>query len=264
MSLKQKNKRNFYAHTKRGDTIVEVMFAMAVFCFVAVLAISSMNLGLGKAEGNLELTTVRNEINAQAEAIRYVAQAANQKKYDSSAGATTPIVTTEFQELWNMITTGSINGTTSSPDAGAISANTWNTAGFSDISNCNDYYSPSNRLQGVNAFVLNARNLNAGASAYISANGSSSGLFRVAPLSSRIIYNTAINANPNDQDGSDKDLDSDKDDFDTISRVEGMWDVAVKSDDGQYYDFYIGACWYPPNSKSPTKLDTVIRIYNKQ
>ena len=40
---------------KRGDTIIEVMFAIAVFSLVAVITISMMNLGTANAEGSLEL-----------------------------------------------------------------------------------------------------------------------------------------------------------------------------------------------------------------
>ena len=56
--------------TKRGDTIIEVMFAIAIFGLVAILSISSMNRGVVTAETTLEATTARDELNAQAEALR--------------------------------------------------------------------------------------------------------------------------------------------------------------------------------------------------
>lgn len=56
--------------------------------------------------------------------------------------------------------------------------------------------------------------------------------------------------------------------YNKISRVEGIWAVAVKgpvippATVPAFYDFYIQTCWNPPNQKSPTILDTVIRLYN--
>lgn len=60
------------ADAKRGDTIIEVMFAFAIFTMVAIVTVSMMNLGLATSERSLELVTARNELNAQAEALRFV------------------------------------------------------------------------------------------------------------------------------------------------------------------------------------------------
>lgn len=58
-----------------GDTIVEVLFAVAVFAMVAVGSLSIMNQGTAAAERSLEVTLVRQQIDAQAEAIRYIHEA---------------------------------------------------------------------------------------------------------------------------------------------------------------------------------------------
>lgn len=55
-----------------GDTIVEVLFAVVVFAMVAVGSMSIMNQGTATAERSLEVTLVRQQIDAQAEAIRYI------------------------------------------------------------------------------------------------------------------------------------------------------------------------------------------------
>jgi type II secretory pathway pseudopilin PulG len=60
---------------ERGDTIVEVLFAVAVFAMVAVGSLSIMNQGTATAERSLEITLVRAQIDAQAEAIRYIHKA---------------------------------------------------------------------------------------------------------------------------------------------------------------------------------------------
>lgn len=55
----------------KGDTIVEVMVAFAVFTLVAVGAIAIMNRGISLTERSLEVTLVREQIDAQAELLRY-------------------------------------------------------------------------------------------------------------------------------------------------------------------------------------------------
>ena len=57
---------------KRGDTVIEVMFAFAVFALVAILSIAMMNSGVATSERSLELVVARNELNAQAEALRFI------------------------------------------------------------------------------------------------------------------------------------------------------------------------------------------------
>lgn len=60
---------------QEGDTIIEVMFAVAVFAMVAVGCLSIMNQGTAAAQRSLEITLVRQQIDAQAEALRYIHQA---------------------------------------------------------------------------------------------------------------------------------------------------------------------------------------------
>lgn len=55
-----------------GDTLIEVMFAVAVFAMVAVGCISIMNQGVATAQRSLEVTLVRQQIDAQAETLRYI------------------------------------------------------------------------------------------------------------------------------------------------------------------------------------------------
>lgn len=57
---------------ERGDTIIEVLFAVAVFAMVAVGCLSIMNQGMATAQRSLEVTLVRQQIQAQAEALRYM------------------------------------------------------------------------------------------------------------------------------------------------------------------------------------------------
>jgi type II secretory pathway pseudopilin PulG len=57
---------------EQGDTIIEVMFAVAVFAMIAVGSLAIMNQGTATAQRSLEVTLVRQQIQAQAEALRFV------------------------------------------------------------------------------------------------------------------------------------------------------------------------------------------------
>lgn len=58
--------------SQTGDTIVEVLFAVAAFSILMVGSISIMNKGLNAAQRALEITLVREQINSQAETLRYL------------------------------------------------------------------------------------------------------------------------------------------------------------------------------------------------
>lgn len=60
----------------RGDTIIEVLLAITVFSLVSVATMTIMNQGTNAAQRALEITHVRQEIDAQAEALRAAQQAA--------------------------------------------------------------------------------------------------------------------------------------------------------------------------------------------
>ena len=60
---------------QRGDTIVEVLFATTIFSMVAVGGLSIMNQGTAMAQRALEIGLVRQQIDAQADALRYMSQA---------------------------------------------------------------------------------------------------------------------------------------------------------------------------------------------
>lgn len=58
--------------SRRGDTIIEVLFAIAVFSLVAVGTFTLMSQGSATSMRALEITKVRQQIDAQAEALRFL------------------------------------------------------------------------------------------------------------------------------------------------------------------------------------------------
>lgn len=64
----------------RGDTLVEVLLGVTIFSLVAVIALETMNRGMAIAQYSLETTLVRQQVDAQAEMLRY----AHDMKNDTS------------------------------------------------------------------------------------------------------------------------------------------------------------------------------------
>lgn len=56
----------------KGDTIVEVLFAVTIFSALAIAGLSVMNKGVGTAQRSLEISLVRQEMNTQAEVLRFI------------------------------------------------------------------------------------------------------------------------------------------------------------------------------------------------
>lgn len=127
--------------TRRGDTIIEVMFGIAIFGLVAIMTINLMNNGLANSEANLESTIARNEMNAQAEALRYV-----HSTYSFSNG-------TAFGNIWNAITNKDMTTGASSfaPSAGGT--------------DCATFY--SHDVNEYHGFALNTNSIKGGANGSI-------------------------------------------------------------------------------------------------
>ena len=76
---------------QRGDTIIEVLFATTIFSIVAIGGLAIMNQGTAIAQRSLEISLVREQIDAQTDALRYLNQAYI-ADYGRNGAAT---------ELWN-------------------------------------------------------------------------------------------------------------------------------------------------------------------
>ncbi len=80
----------------RGDTIVEVIIAFTIFAMAAVAAVAIMNRGIAMAQRSLETTLVRQQIDSQADMLRYVRDNSTPAwaAVVSAATTTTPSTTT--------------------------------------------------------------------------------------------------------------------------------------------------------------------------
>lgn len=263
--------------TKRGDTLIEVMFAITIFSAVAIISIAMMNLGVATSERSLELSTARDELNAQAEALRFI-----HSSYTSEL--TLPVCSNssnmrgekcqQFKSLWELIT-----GRAVGPYDPNDTHNTDNYSIPSPLNSCDTVYKDNNKLLSENrAFVINTRQISRvndtlgnvtgqNNSIYISAADSATrDLFQPASLNARIIYIRGQAGETYDEDSENSSvagpLSTDPLLYRAVGQIEGIWVVAVRDADNRYYDFYIQACWYGSGNKAPTSLDTIIRLYN--
>ncbi len=79
--------------SQRGDTIIEVLFAFTVFSLIAIGGLSLMNQGTALAQRALEIGLVRQQIDAQADALKYL-----NKAYVSDYGKRG-----EATNIWNRV-----------------------------------------------------------------------------------------------------------------------------------------------------------------
>ncbi len=257
--------------TKRGDTIIEVMLAFAVFALIAVLSVSMMNMGLSTGERSLELVTARNELNAQAEALRfihssYIAEDSLPKCNEVEQGKPCQ----QYAVLWDAITQGARSSSANEGDPDRFDIEY-------PLDACHTVYEEGNaRLIRNNAFIINTRQLLANGidtdygmlrDAVIRASTSNTNIFVEPTLNARIIYTRDTGVDSEDDNSTINLGGSKMQEYLRVAKVEGIWVVAVagprnRTSEPQYYDFYIETCWYGSNSPAPSSLDAVIRLYN--
>lgn len=253
--------------TKRGDTLIEVLLAVAVFSIIAVSSVGIMNHGLNRTQAALETTMARAEIDSQAEALRFIHDSYSSDK--------------SFKKLWHYIS-GKVEG--EQLDNSHLAYNDPNKQYNQDLTNCASAYTyvneEGNSIYNKKAFVINPRKFKESmneddgpgipeALVYsLVGNTPDTNTFQAAQITPRLIY-------ANDMHEENDDLYGDSfDGYDKIARAEGIWVIAVESaDKGQYtednnievplyYDFYIQTCWDSPGSNTATNLSTTIRLHN--
>lgn len=243
---------------KKGDTLIEVTLAVGIFSMVAIAIVAVMSGGISTAQTSLETTLAREEIDTQAEAIRFLHSAyIGDQKVEKSP----------YTKLWQAIVDGASEVSLDEEEAKALLQ-------FKP-SSCQSLYDP---LQ--NAFIINTRALSTLKddtdinSVYISSN-SKPERFSQTTTYPRLVYQQR-------EDGTGNTTDStslyEGYDYSSLYRAEGIYIVAVKENNNTvivegsgevkkksaFYDFYIRACWYGSNTDEPSTISTVIRLYDPE
>lgn len=238
--------------TKRGDTLIEVMLAVGIFSMVAISVVAVMSSGTTGSQTALETTLTREEIDAQAEALRFIHRA-----YIADKNTQT---NSHFGTLWREIVSRTTSGTPYHPQS------------------CQDVY---NNLAGQNAFILNIANLGVidsqqgnhySADKVLIRYDSAPSKFTPAATYPHLIYDSRAGASSSDA----SDLIDRNDNASTATtlatkelyRAEGIYVIAAPDTTGSlsgkatFYDFYIRTCWYGAGEQAPSTISTVIRLYN--
>jgi len=264
------------AHTKRGDTVIEVIFAITIFCLVAIISITLMNSGISTAQGSLELTMARNEIDAQAEALRFI-------QNSFLAERELPPGNQQYTRLWHRITRD--EGLAIEPEE---------LADF-DLTTCAEAYEPKPDRKTIsenNAFVINTRlvqpsDTDAG---FIQDFFTGTGTLRtydnlmndiIIParrpntFTQATLYPRLLFTHHGHGKDSDELVETDESERDqlyrVVAKVEGIWIIAVRggiqdatTHQPEFFDFYIRTCWYEPGNDYPTSIGTIVRLYNPE
>ena len=214
---------------QRGDTIVEVIFAVTVFSLVAVGGLTLMNQGAAIAQRSLEIGLVREQMDAQADALRYIHNA-----YVSSDGSDPDVPWKKVTEL--------AYDTSNIPSLAAISTGTGCTIPNNAVGSAKAFALDVKKLDSDNPDDYTLTNYSAGTYDEITSHD----LYAGASTYSKVRY---------------------QDDGDVNRTVaDGLWIQAVKSDTTApqigYYDFYIMACWSSPGQAAPVTLGTIVRLYD--
>ena len=244
---------------RKGDTLIEVALAVGIFSMVAILVVSVISASTSSAQSSLELTITREELDSQAEALRFI--------HDSYVLGSQSKDTTEnpYAALWNALVSRAVT-----PANGDID---YRPKTCSELYDSNGFMKNSvSRKQ----FIINTRNLSNpnDINNVIVATGptSSKGPFYEAATYPRVLYGGSGMGSSS----TSEDLYSQTENASTtIQRVEGIYIIAVKGDSKivsesgtnistktAYYDFYIHSCWMPPSSTYASTVSTVVRLYD--
>lgn len=276
---------------KHGDTLIEVMLSISIFALVAMITINMMNNGINTAQRTLEAEMARNEIDAQAEALRFIhnGYVSERQKLENQS---------QFRKIWEKLTNNAVRP--SITVAEMQDGNAGKSFDINDMDYCGQAYESGAHLSRFKAFVLNTRlivpelstspnfsylglsysNSAGGADnllnhmiVYYENAGNKTGKFGVPTLYPRIIYGS-LAKNTTTPASNDADvLDESSNIYNDITVAEGIWIDAVsnvevtagaRSKSADYYDFYIRTCWQPAGIRTPSTITTVVRLYNPE
>lgn len=270
---------------KKGETIIEVGLAISIFATVALIAIGLMSSGINSAQSALEITMARNEIDAQAEAIRFVHNSfLSERELSENKDASGS--SQQYHKLWKKITKPtSLGGFSKKPHEVKTGLN---------VNTCDELYKTTKKenIFEDNAFVLNTRflapsninktyidsflNPNPGdivsydnlLEEIIISSKNNPNKFNKSPLYPRLIF-TNNQGNSESENSSKEILEKGTKEYLKVKQVEGIWVIAIASEkeinnEPEFYDFHIRTCWYSPGHKNPTTIGTIIRLYNPE
>jgi type II secretory pathway pseudopilin PulG len=218
MLISFKNKHSF----KKGDTLVEVLFATAVFSLIAVGSMSIMNQGLALSQRSLEITLTRNQMDSQSEMLRFFNNAYIAKH---STGESDQSITSDGGPAAEWLNVSkNIIGLTGSVSDYSSSSSTCPSPNLNTSFIIN--------AQAGKAYKLNLANYNSQPYSYSQVMYGGASQIQ----STQGIWIEGVRGKYNVQSGGN----------------------TIKT---QYIDFHIRTCWYAISSSNPAELGTIVRLY---
>ena len=253
---------------KKGDTLVEVALAIGIFSMVAIAITSVISSSTAGTQTALETTLTREEIDTQAESLRFIQNAYAANQNESSGN--------KVDALWQAIKEQAIDFdqvTFSTLDADQLNA----TLQYNPTT-CQNMLTDLPVEVAKRAFVINPRALSTLSDVNIDVDDSVNSILitnsgtNASKFTSPSIYPRLVFGGDPENNGS---LVTDgTGTFNQLYRAEGIYVIAVRDNDtrmatedgvektGAYYDFYIRSCWYGINADEPSTVSTVIRLYD--
>jgi type II secretory pathway pseudopilin PulG len=276
--------KNVKTKFKTGDTLIEVALAIAVFSVISLITLRLIDTDLSILQGTLETEMARNEIDAQAEALRYIHNAYLSERELASSDR-------EYQKLWQKLSRGNAYAGVEAMNSSVVNEAA-DVSKFSAVE-CKKYYSTQkpaevHSLFADKAFIINTRHIDPtnvkGTIIQSTGVDANPDVFKEATLYPRIVYTnnggsqpSTVNIDPEAlseiyPDGSSDPtlaVQQNKALFDRVARAEGIWVIAVKQQTAankqpEFYDFHIRTCWYKPGQNRSSTIGTTIRLYNPE
>lgn len=225
---------------KKGDTLIEVTIAVGIFSMIAIVIANVMSNGVASAQTALEATLAREEIDNQAEALRFI---------QSSYIADINNPNNKYKKLWEKIAGYATELRQENEQVKILQYSP---------ETCEELYNNSSPTK----FIINTRKLNEPENVDDVLINYGTKKLKPAATYPRLIYGT-----------DNKTESSYLDRLDSLYGVEGIYIIAVKEktssgQDGLYkgastfYDFYIRTCWYGNKSSDTSTISTVMRLYD--
>lgn len=206
----------------RGDTLIEVLIAFTVFSLLTVGAMMVMNQGSAMAERSVQISTVRQEINSQAEALRFLHDSYIAVYQPGTTPASGPAA--EWVKMQNIIRAANVTNPTT-------------------LEKLQQNGCPQSVPTG--GFALDSRNaitINANTGKLVAADTYSQATYNYNAISQRYdfvnvqgLWIEAVRAATNTSEAAQSNL--------------------------GYVDYHIMACWYGPGQDKPMTLGTIVRLY---
>lgn len=214
---------NSQSMASKGDTLIEVLFAITIFSLIAVGSLAIMNQGTATSQRALEITLVRNEIDAQAETLRFL-----NSSYIAAYGTSFELDTPAGQ--WQTMQSSIIATAATSASTFGVESTTCPGPGMTT-------------LLPNGSFIMNTHD-----ATFVAP--TTPNMFNLAQTFSQVRYDE-ISGQVSSSDGI----------WIEAVRSSVVVDASNPEYNAGYIDFHIRACWESPGQSVPLTIGTIVRLY---